>query len=64
MKDRDDWLYVVVTREGKLKAKGGKVTAYRSQKAAERWARNPGDSVVVLDLDLTREPVFIRGVVL
>ena len=51
--------YVVVDREGKLK----KGTLMKQLARATYWAKDEGDSVVAVELDLTKEPLFIRKAV-
>lgn len=58
-------LYVVLRGDGTLKGrKRGPVTAFRSPASAQRFAKDPGDSVLAVTVDRTREPVFIRRRVL
>lgn len=47
--------YVVVHRDGKVKA-----MFYQTAGAAKRGCKRDGDSVVAVEVDLAREPVFIR----
>ena len=48
--------YAIVTREGKLK----KATIFRQLARATYWAKDEGDSVVEVEINLTKEPLFIR----
>lgn len=55
--------YVVVSHDGRLnRSYGARHTAvlYPTAGAARRQARQAGDSVVVVEIDLTKEPIFIR----
>lgn len=47
--------YVVVNRDG-----GVRPVFYKSLGAAKRGCTRDGDSVVAAEVDLNREPVFIR----
>jgi hypothetical protein len=58
-------IYVVLTSEGKLKCRKGSgghmsVMAYKQPKRAENAAKNEGDSVMAVEINLKTEPVFIR----
>lgn len=54
-------LYAVVRADGTVKCrKGSAVMVYATRAAAQRLARFEGEAVCALELDLTREPVFIR----
>lgn len=48
--------YAIVNREGKLK----KPTLFTQLARAKYWAKEDGDSVVQVEIDLTKEPLFIR----
>lgn len=55
--------YAVVSREGRVRrAYKARTTAvlYPTAAMARRYADHAGDSVVVVDIDLTKEPIFIR----
>lgn len=53
--------YVVVTAHGALvTSRNGPSHLYRNRLDAQRQARNDGDCVVMVHVDLSREPVFIR----
>lgn len=63
-------LYAVVNAHGKLRRRGdtraaatGSFMVYDSLAVAKRQCRD-GDSVVQLELDLDRQPLFIKGQVL
>lgn len=55
--------FVVVRGTGVLKQqrRGHPPRLYRTKGAAQRYARDPGDSVLAVVVDLDVEPVFIRG---
>lgn len=56
--------YCIITRTGVLKKKAGRATLYEHTSSAQRGAKNDGDAVVAIDIDLDREPIFIRKKVL
>lgn len=54
--------YVVVTAAGKLrKPRRSAPSIFMSRAVAQNAARNEGDSVVPVFIDLEQEPLFIRG---
>lgn len=54
--------YVVVTRDGTLKRpRRSAPSIFLKQSVAQNAARNDGDSVVRMFIDLEQQPVFIRG---
>jgi hypothetical protein len=55
-------MYVVLDHTGALKGrKNGGASLYRTQRYAQAYAKDEGDSVVPVEIDLTQEPLFIRG---
>jgi hypothetical protein len=48
--------YVILTREGRVK----KPTLFTQLARAKYWAKEDGDSVVEVEISLTKEPLFIR----
>lgn len=57
--------YVVVTRDGKLKKpRRSAPSIFLRKSVAQNAARNDGDSVVPIVVDLEQEPIFIRRHVL
>lgn len=53
--------YVIVTANGTLRrSDGGPPSLYDTPGKAQNQCRRDGDSVVEVEIDLTREPVFIR----
>lgn len=50
--------YVVVSGDGHLY--GSPNSLYDTTGKAQRWCCRDGDCVVAVDVDLTREPLFIR----
>jgi hypothetical protein len=57
-------LFGIVKADGTLKYRrsghGSGPMVFDDEGKARKWARADGDSVVVIDVDLKREPVFIR----
>lgn len=54
--------YVVVTAAGRLKKpQSSAPSIFLSRSVAQNNARNEGDSVVPVFVDLEQAPVFIRG---
>jgi hypothetical protein len=57
--------YVVITRDGRLKKpRRSAPSIFTSLPVAQNKARNEGDSVVPLFIDLDQAPVFIRSKVM
>lgn len=56
-------VYAVVNREGEIKRskRSHHLMIYVSPKTAQRAALCDGDAVVEVNIDLTREPLFIRS---
>ena len=56
-------IYAVVSGDGRVKQnRDGRLAVFRLKSTAQGQARDAGDCVVEAEIDLTREPVFIRGV--
>lgn len=53
-------LYVVVGHEGNLKKAGYRVAVYKSYKRACMGAKEEGDSVIEVEVNLSREPMYIN----
>jgi len=57
-------LYAVVTADGKVKRNGARghrtLMIYDTPAKGQNHARGEGDSVVEIEVDLSREPLFIR----
>jgi hypothetical protein len=54
--------YVVVTAAGKLKKpRRSAPSIFTSRSVAQNAARNEGDSVLPVSVNLDQEPVYIRG---
>lgn len=55
-------LYAVVDHEGNLKTRGrgGHLAVYKSYTRACRGAKDEGDSVVGIEVNLSKEPAFIN----
>lgn len=54
--------YVVITRDGRLKKpRRSAPSIFMSRALAQNAARNEGDSVVAVFVDLEQQPLFIRG---
>lgn len=53
-------LYVVVGREGNLKEAGDRVAVYKSYKRACMGAKEEGDSVIEVEVNLSQEPMYIN----
>lgn len=53
-------LYVVVDREGNLKTSGQRVGVYKSYKRACMNAKEEGDSVIEVEVNLSQAPMFIH----
>lgn len=54
--------YVVITAAGKLKKpRRSAPSVFLSKAVAQNAARNEGDSVVPIFVDLEQQPIFIRG---
>lgn len=53
-------LYVVVDHEGQLRAMGDRVAVYKSYTRACMAAKNEGDSVIEVEVNLSKEPMFIH----
>lgn len=59
--------YVILRADGQPKRRrhyASAFTAYTTQVMAQRFATSEGDSIVEVDVDMTKEPVFIRQKVL
>lgn len=58
-------LYVIVKADGGVKkGSAGQLAVYTQYARACFWAKDEGDSVVPVDIDLSKAPLFIRGKVL
>jgi hypothetical protein len=58
-------LYAIVKADGTIKkGSAGQYAFYNQYARACFWAKDEGDSVVVVDIDLNKEPLYIRGKVL
>lgn len=54
-------LYAIVRADGTMKkGSAGQYAIYSQYSRACFWAKDEGDSVVAVDLDLSKEPLFIR----
>lgn len=54
--------YAIITGDGDLKrGSKGAYAVHSSYKRACYWAKNDGDSVVAVEIDLGKKPLFIRG---
>lgn len=54
-------IYVIVRADGRVKkGKGGQFAVYTQYARACFWAQDEGDSVVAVDIDLSKEPLYIR----
>ncbi len=53
-------IYLVIKADGTLKRTGGHTTAYTTAGRAQSHARNDGDSVVEVEVDLDKEPLYIH----
>lgn len=52
--------YAIVTYDGKLKKGKGGYAIHTQYARACFWAKDEGDSVVPIEIDLGAEPLFIR----
>ncbi len=55
-------VYLVIRADGNLKTRGRSAagSAYTSKAEAQRRATSSGDAVVAVEIDLDKEPLFIR----
>jgi hypothetical protein len=55
--------FAVVSRDGSPRRaykRRSVAVLYKTEAMARRYADRDGDAVVVVDIDLTKEPIFIR----
>jgi hypothetical protein len=58
-------LYAIIRADGSIKkGSAGQVALYTQYARACFWAKDEGDSVVEVDIDLSKPPLYIRGKVL
>lgn len=55
-------IYVVLRGDGSLKLKARRAMCFLTERGAQRFASHPGDSVMLVKVDLNQKPLFIRGV--
>lgn len=53
-------LYVVVDREGELRQVGDRVAVYKAYTRACKAAKEEGDSVIEVEVNLSKAPMFIH----
>ena len=52
--------YAIITHDGKLKKSRTGYAIYTQYARACFWAKDEGDSVVPVEIDLSKEPLYIR----
>ena len=56
-------VYAIVKADGEVRCRrggAGNLCVYKRESVAKNHARADGDSVVSIEIDLAREPLFIR----